>query len=206
MSAASGPDGRPVFADRGEHRLQDWSSSTPDRRGNFERSKGAAGQFHANLKAAGIDPQPGRHRDHLALPRRPHQRPARQRTSKPAFPNAEILVPAPEWKYFMDDGEMGKQTTDRMKGVFARCAEGVRRARPQGHAVRGRQGSRAGHHLGGDPRPHAGPHVAHHRVGQQQGVRAERRHQQPAVRAQSGLAPDVRPGRPGGRSDPPQGL
>ena len=36
-----------------------------------------------------------------------------------AFPNAEVLVPAAEWKYFMDDGEMGKQTTDRMKGVFA---------------------------------------------------------------------------------------
>lgn len=36
-----------------------------------------------------------------------------------AFPNAEVLVPATEWKYFMDDAEMGKQTTDRMKGVFA---------------------------------------------------------------------------------------
>ena len=36
-----------------------------------------------------------------------------------AFPNAEVLVPAAEWKYFMDDGEMAKQTTDRMKGVFA---------------------------------------------------------------------------------------
>jgi glyoxylase-like metal-dependent hydrolase (beta-lactamase superfamily II) len=36
-----------------------------------------------------------------------------------AFPNAEVLVPAVEWKYFMDDGEMGKQTSERMKGVFA---------------------------------------------------------------------------------------
>ena len=36
-----------------------------------------------------------------------------------AFPNAEVLVPAAEWKYFMDDGEMSRQTTDRMKGVFA---------------------------------------------------------------------------------------
>ena len=36
-----------------------------------------------------------------------------------AFPNAEVLVPAAEWKYFMDDGEMSKQTSDRMKGVFA---------------------------------------------------------------------------------------
>ena len=29
------------------------------------------------------------------------------------------MVPAAEMKYFMDDGEMSKQTTDRMKGVFA---------------------------------------------------------------------------------------
>ena len=26
----------------------------------------------------------------------------------PAFPNAEVLVPAAEWKYFMDDGEMSR--------------------------------------------------------------------------------------------------
>ena len=25
---------------------------------------------------------------------------------KPSYPNAEIMVPAPEWKYFMDDAEM----------------------------------------------------------------------------------------------------
>ena len=31
----------------------------------------------------------------------------------------EIMVPAAEWKYFMDDGEMSRQTSDRMKGVFA---------------------------------------------------------------------------------------
>ena len=26
-----------------------------------------------------------------------------------AFPNAEVLVPAVEWKYFMDDGEMSRR-------------------------------------------------------------------------------------------------
>jgi glyoxylase-like metal-dependent hydrolase (beta-lactamase superfamily II) len=86
--------------------------------GNFERSKGAAGQFHGNLKAAGIDRNAvdvvvishfhGDHINGLITP-----------DNKPSFPNAEIMVPAPEWKYFMDDAEMGKQTTDRMKGVFA---------------------------------------------------------------------------------------
>jgi glyoxylase-like metal-dependent hydrolase (beta-lactamase superfamily II) len=85
---------------------------------NLERSKGAAGQFHGNLKAAGIDRNQidtviishfhGDHINGLLTP-----------DNKPSFPNAEILVPAAEWKYFMDDGEMSKQTTDRMKGVFA---------------------------------------------------------------------------------------
>ena len=33
-----------------------------------------------------------------------------------AFPNAEVLVPAAEWKYFMDDGEMSRRPTGRMQG------------------------------------------------------------------------------------------
>jgi glyoxylase-like metal-dependent hydrolase (beta-lactamase superfamily II) len=86
--------------------------------GNFERSKGTGGQFHGNLKAAGIDRNQvdiviishfhGDHINGLITP-----------DKKAAFPNAEIMVPAAEWKYFMDDGEMSRQTTDRMKGVFA---------------------------------------------------------------------------------------
>ena len=85
---------------------------------NLERSKGAAGQFHGNLKAAGIDRNQVDtviishfHADHINGLLTPD--------SKPSFPNAEILVPAAEWKYFMDDGEMSKQTSERMKGVFA---------------------------------------------------------------------------------------
>jgi glyoxylase-like metal-dependent hydrolase (beta-lactamase superfamily II) len=89
---------------------------------NFARSKGAAGQFHTNLKASGIDRNQVDtviishfHADHING--------LLTADNKPAFPNAEILVPAPEWKYFTDDAEMGRQTTPRMKGVFA----GVRR-------------------------------------------------------------------------------
>lgn len=85
---------------------------------NFERSKGAAGQFHNNLKASGIDRNQVDtviishfHGDHING--------LLTADNKPAFPNAEILVPAAEWKYFTDDAEMGKQTSDRMKGVFA---------------------------------------------------------------------------------------
>src|SRR4030095_4670358 len=85
---------------------------------NFERSKGTAGQFPRNLAAAGIARNAvdvvvishfhGDHINGLLAP-----------DNKLSFPNAEILVPAAEWKYFMDDGEMSKQTTERMKGVFA---------------------------------------------------------------------------------------
>jgi glyoxylase-like metal-dependent hydrolase (beta-lactamase superfamily II) len=85
---------------------------------NFARSKGAAGQFHANLKASGIDRNQVDvviishiHGDHING--------LLTADNKPAFPNAEIMVPAPEWKYFIDDGEMSRQTSDRMKSVFA---------------------------------------------------------------------------------------
>jgi glyoxylase-like metal-dependent hydrolase (beta-lactamase superfamily II) len=85
---------------------------------NLEKTKGSSGQFHGNLKASGIDRNNvdivvishfhGDHINGLLTP-----------DNKLAFPNAEVLVPAAEWKYFMDDGEMGKQTSERMKGVFA---------------------------------------------------------------------------------------
>src|SRR5436853_7364406 len=65
---------------------------------NFERSKGTAGQFHGNLKAAGIDRNAvdlvvishfhGDHINGLLTP-----------DNKSSFANAEILVPATEWKY-----------------------------------------------------------------------------------------------------------
>ena len=38
---------------------------------------------------------------------------------KLAFPNAEIMVPAAEWKYFMDDGNMSRAAKGRMETVFA---------------------------------------------------------------------------------------
>jgi glyoxylase-like metal-dependent hydrolase (beta-lactamase superfamily II) len=86
--------------------------------GNFARSKGAAGQFHANLKAAGIDRNQVDmviishiHGDHING--------LLTADNKPAFPKAEIVVPAPEWKFFIDDGEMSRQSSERMKGVFA---------------------------------------------------------------------------------------
>jgi glyoxylase-like metal-dependent hydrolase (beta-lactamase superfamily II) len=85
---------------------------------NFANSKGVAGQFHSNLKASGIDRNlvdvviiSHFHGDHING--------LLTADGKPSFPNAEIMVPAAEWKYFTDEAEAGKQTSDRMKGVFA---------------------------------------------------------------------------------------
>ena len=83
----------------------------------YERSKGVTGQFQTNLKAAGIDRNAvdmviishfhGDHINGLITPEK-----------KLAYPNAEILVPAGDWKFFMDDGEMSRAAGDRMKSVF----------------------------------------------------------------------------------------
>ena len=86
--------------------------------GAFASSKGNVGQFATNMAAAGFDPKAVDmvvishfHGDHING--------LLTADNVLAFPNAEVLVPATEMKYFMDDGEMSRQTTDRMKGVFA---------------------------------------------------------------------------------------
>jgi glyoxylase-like metal-dependent hydrolase (beta-lactamase superfamily II) len=86
--------------------------------GAFASSKGNVGQFATNLAVAGIDAKSVDlvvishfHGDHING--------LLTADNVLAFPNAEVLVPSVEWKYFMDDGEMGKQTSERMKGVFA---------------------------------------------------------------------------------------
>jgi glyoxylase-like metal-dependent hydrolase (beta-lactamase superfamily II) len=78
---------------------------TGESRATYEQSKGALGQFHTNLAAAGIDRNTVDtviishfHRDHVSGLLGPDD--------KIAFPNAEILVPATEWKYWMDDANM----------------------------------------------------------------------------------------------------
>ena len=80
-------------------------------------SKGKTGQFHTNLAASGIDRNAidvvlishfhGDHINGLLTP-----------DNKPAFPNAEVMVPSVEWKYFMDDGEMSRAPKGRMETVF----------------------------------------------------------------------------------------
>ncbi len=69
--------------------------------GMFEQSKGAVGQYHTNLAAAGIDRNAvdhviishfhGDHINGLVGPE-----------NKPAFPNAEVIVPDVEWAFWTD--------------------------------------------------------------------------------------------------------
>ena len=83
----------------------------------FATSKGASGQFQANLKAAGIDRSAidivlisHFHGDHING--------ILGADGQLAFPKAEVLVPAVEWKFFMDDGEMSRAPAGRMQDVF----------------------------------------------------------------------------------------
>ena len=83
----------------------------------YASSKGVNGQFVTNLTAAGIDPKSVDvvvlshfHGDHING--------LLNADNSLAFPNAEVLVPAVEWKYFMDDGEMSRAPEGRMQTVF----------------------------------------------------------------------------------------
>ena len=115
-------------------------------------------------------------------------------------------MPAAEWKYFMDDAEMGKQTSDRMKGVFTNLrrvfdalgrkvtpyepdkelAPGITSVASYGHTP--------GHNshiiASGNSKVYVQADVTN----------------LPSVRAQSRLAPDVRPGCQRGGGNAPQGL
>jgi glyoxylase-like metal-dependent hydrolase (beta-lactamase superfamily II) len=83
----------------------------------FNSSKGAIGQFLTNLAAAGIDPKTvdtviisHYHGDHVNG--------LLKADNSLAFPNAEILVPAAEHKFWMDDGEMSRAPKGRMEEQF----------------------------------------------------------------------------------------
>lgn len=84
---------------------------------NLAATKGAAGQFQRNLLASGIKPTDidtviisHFHGDHVNG--------LLTADGKPAFPNAEILVPRVEWAFWMDDGEMSRAPKGRMEGLF----------------------------------------------------------------------------------------
>lgn len=73
----------------------------------FEQTKGAVGQYQGNLAAAGID---AKNIDVVAITHfhGDHINGLLTADNKPAFPNAEIMVPAAEWAFWMDDGNMSR--------------------------------------------------------------------------------------------------
>jgi glyoxylase-like metal-dependent hydrolase (beta-lactamase superfamily II) len=80
-------------------------------------SKGRIGQFLTNLAATGIDPNAvdtviisHYHGDHVNG--------LLKADNSLAFPNAEILVPAAEHKFWMDDGEMSRAPKGRIEELF----------------------------------------------------------------------------------------
>jgi len=83
----------------------------------FNATKGVNGQFLTNLAAAGIDAKAvdtviisHYHGDHVNG--------LLKADNSLAFPNAEILVPAAEHKFSMDDGEMSRAPKGRMEDLF----------------------------------------------------------------------------------------
>lgn len=83
----------------------------------FNNTKGVSGQLMNNLAAAGIDFKTidtviisHYHGDHVNG--------LLKADGLLAFPNAEVLVPAVEHKYWMDDGEMSRAPKGRVEGMF----------------------------------------------------------------------------------------
>ena len=93
---------------------------------NYKKSNGVGGQFVSNLAAAGIDRTAvdtviisHYHGDHING--------LLMADNSLTYPNAEILVPAPEHKYWMDDGEMSRASKGRIEGQFQERAARVQR-------------------------------------------------------------------------------
>lgn len=87
--------------------------------GTFESSKGLVGRTMQNLAAAGVDPKSvdvvlmsHLHPDHTNG--------IRAADGSMAFPNAQIMVPAKDWEFWMSDENAAKaQSNEMMKNYFA---------------------------------------------------------------------------------------
>ena len=85
--------------------------------GNGDSGAPTSGRWMANFTAAGFDPKAVNtvifshfHGDHING--------LRLKDGSAVFPNAEIVVPAAEWAFWMDDARMGA-APEAMKGAFA---------------------------------------------------------------------------------------
>ncbi|MSO76768.1 MAG: MBL fold metallo-hydrolase [Alphaproteobacteria bacterium] len=85
--------------------------------GFADNGPAGVGLLAANMAAAGIDPKAidtviisHFHGDHISG--------VRNKAGALVYANAEIMVPAPEWAYWMDDGQMSRVSAGFMEGVF----------------------------------------------------------------------------------------
>ena len=117
-----------------------------------------AGMIGANLAAAGIDPKAV---DQIVISHfhPDHINGIKDKDNALIFPNAEIMVPAPEWAYWMDDANLNAAAPDlkltflNQRRIFADIAKQVTRYEP------GREVS-----PGIVTLPAAGPHAGPHRL------------------------------------------
>ena len=159
--------------------------------GTYAQSKGALGQYQANLKAAGIDASAidvviishfhGDHINGLIGP-----------DNKPMFPNAEIMVPEVEWAFWMDESNVSK------------LPDVAKPQMPNPKRVFGALGDKVTKYSGS----HARPPLAHCLLRQQHAARPGGCHGRcrHTLRAQSGLAIRVRFRQANGRCDTQEAL
>ncbi|WP_332122533.1 MBL fold metallo-hydrolase [Azorhizobium caulinodans] len=86
----------------------------------LKASKGVGGQFHTNLRAAGYSAGAVDqvlithfHADHIGG--------LITQDGTSAFPNAQIMVPAAEYEFWMDKGNAGRAETDVIRANFERA-------------------------------------------------------------------------------------
>ena len=121
------------------------------------QSKGAVGQYHGNLQAAGIDRNAVDvviishfHGDHINGLIGPE--------NKPVFPNAEIMVPETEWAFWIDESnvsklpEVARPQMGNVKRVFGIAQQGDEISSGQGNCSR--------NYRDRQPRPHTWPHFS----------------------------------------------
>jgi glyoxylase-like metal-dependent hydrolase (beta-lactamase superfamily II) len=85
---------------------------------NFAPTKGAVSRTLENLEAAGVDPK-GIDIVLMSHLHPDHTNGIRAADGSMAFPNAEIMVPAKDWEFWMSDENAAKTQTDLMKNYFA---------------------------------------------------------------------------------------
>jgi glyoxylase-like metal-dependent hydrolase (beta-lactamase superfamily II) len=98
--------------------------------GNGEGRGADAGRLEGNLRQSGIDPAKidavvisHFHRDHIDG--------LLTQDSTSRFPNATIMVPTPEWTFWMDDAEQARASGDRMIELFDNSRRVFKDLRPQ---------------------------------------------------------------------------